>query len=145
MTRRVIVTGTREELSAEDRAIATDLILRAAAWADEVGVGDCFRTHPDGTPVVNVDRLVTMLVPGAVIFEADWQAFGPSAGPKRNGNMVGWCAAADERRALGLPGPKSRGTWDCIRKAKAADVAVLIKRMGGPWQQPDMPSHGGGR
>lgn len=122
VTRRVIITGTREELSAEDRAIASDLILRAAAWADEVGVGDC----PTG-----IDALVRKLVPGARVFRADWQAFGPSAGPKRNGNMVRWCAKADERRAVGLPGPRSRGTWDCIRKAKAADVAVLIKRMGG--------------
>lgn len=135
MTRRVIVTGTREELSAEDRAIATDLILRAAAWADEVGVGDC----PTG-----IDALARELVPGARVFRADWQAFGRRAGPLRNGDMVGWCAAADERRAVGLPGPKSRGTWDCIRQAKAADVAVLIKRMGGPWRQV-APSHGGGR
>lgn len=120
--KRVIITGTREELSSEDRAMAADLILRAAAWADEVGVGDC----PTG-----IDALVRELVPGAKVFEARWREFGRRAGPLRNGEMVRWAAQVEEAYALGFPGPRSKGTWDCIGQAQSVGIRTGFRLVGG--------------
>lgn len=46
----------------------------------------------------------------------------PSAGPLRNQYMVN--LGADECLAFPLPG--SRGTWDCVRRARAAGIPVVI-------------------
>lgn len=143
MTRRVIITGTREELSAEDREIVIDVLAPYIERATEIGVGDC----PSG-----VDRLVREIarerrrdgLPQVATFIANWQGLGRRAGPERNGRMVAWAAEADAafaprspHRATGLgvllafPGPRSRGTWDCVRQARAAGLDVVIKRVGG--------------
>lgn len=53
---------------------------------------------------------------------AEWDRYGKAAGPMRNAVMVNLgadlCAA--------FPDEKSRGTWDCVRKARAAGIIVLI-------------------
>lgn len=51
---------------------------------------------------------------------ADWQAHGDAAGPIRNQHMVD--LGANECAAF--PQPGSRGTHDCIRRAKTAGIPV---------------------
>ena len=121
---RLIISGTREELSAEDRAMVLDVIAPYAARASAIGVGDCER---------GVDVLVVgVRWPVAVYsFGADWQALGKRAGPERNGRMVAWAAEVPGSVLLAFPGPSSRGTWDCVRQARAAGLSIVIKRVGG--------------
>lgn len=51
---------------------------------------------------------------------ADFKGLGPSAGPLRNAEMV--ALGADS--CLAFPGPGSKGTKDCMNKAKAAGIPV---------------------
>ena len=53
---------------------------------------------------------------------ADFAGRGPKAGPERNARMV----AAGANICLAFPGPGSRGTWDCVRKAADAGIPVQI-------------------
>jgi len=46
----------------------------------------------------------------------------PSCGPKRNSHMVSLGADL----CLGFPGPQSRGTWDCLRKAVDAGIPTRV-------------------
>lgn len=55
-------------------------------------------------------------------YPADFKKLGPSAGPKRNQRMVD--SGADI--CLAFPTEDSRGTWDCVRKAKKAGIPVKI-------------------
>lgn len=57
---------------------------------------------------------------------ADWSR-GRRAGPERNQRMVD--AGAD--MCLAFPGPSSVGTWDCVRRARAADIPVEVFEVGG--------------
>jgi hypothetical protein len=53
-------------------------------------------------------------------FSADWGSYGPSAGPRRNTAMIE--GGADVVVAF----PGGRGTADCVRKARAAGIPVLV-------------------
>jgi hypothetical protein len=53
---------------------------------------------------------------------ADFAKGGRAAGPVRNTLMVG--LGAD--MCLAFPGPGSRGTWDCVRKAVDADIPTRV-------------------
>jgi hypothetical protein len=52
---------------------------------------------------------------------ADWARHGRAAGPIRNQEMID--AGADV--CLAFPLPQSRGTVDCIRRAKEAGITVI--------------------
>ena len=52
------------------------------------------------------------------MFEAEWQALGPRAGPERNARMV----KAGGHGCLALPG--GAGTSDCSRRCEAAGIPV---------------------
>lgn len=52
-------------------------------------------------------------------FAAVWKRYGPSAGPRRNAEMI--AAGADYLVAC----PGGRGTADCVRKAEAAALTVI--------------------
>lgn len=52
-------------------------------------------------------------------FAADWNAYGPAAGPIRNARMI-----AEGKPDLVLAFPGGRGTADMIRKAEAAGIPV---------------------
>lgn len=58
------------------------------------------------------------------IFEADWDRFGKSAGPRRNAEMV--AQQPDLVLAFPLADAESAGTWDTIRRAVAAGIEVRI-------------------
>lgn len=54
---------------------------------------------------------------------AEWDKYGNRAGPIRNQAMVdlgGYVAC------VAFPGPGSVGTWDCVRRAVAADIPTLV-------------------
>lgn len=117
--RRVLVTGSRDW---EDR----DLV-EAALLAE---------TDPSGLPMVlihggarGLDRVAADLagvlgwreVPFPVK-KADWRYHGRAAGPLRNQKMVDYGADI----CLAFPLPKSQGTWDCLRRAKAAGIPTKV-------------------
>jgi len=58
------------------------------------------------------------------IFQADWEKYGRSAGPKRNKLIV-----ENSSHMIAFPSSASRGTWDSIRKAKDRGVPVEISRI----------------
>ena len=55
---------------------------------------------------------------------ADWSTHGRAAGPIRNQQMVD--RGADI--CLAFPTSSSIGTWDCVRRAKAAGIPVEIHK-----------------
>ena len=64
-----------------------------------------------------------------VVMEANWERDGIGAGPIRNGEMR---AIAAELRSRGdrvllaaFPGPKSRGTRDCIRQFEGFPMIII--------------------
>lgn len=62
-------------------------------------------------------------------FPADWDGLGNAAGPVRNGQMVDTALGllpADQVFGLAFPGPRSRGTWDCVGKMKAAHISCDV-------------------
>lgn len=60
---------------------------------------------------------------------ADWNRHGRAAGPLRNSEMVDLGAAI----CLGFPEPDSRGTLDCMRKARNAGIKV--KNLGAHFEE----------
>lgn len=60
---------------------------------------------------------------------ADWDRYGDAAGPIRNEGMVHQALQlAPPQRITGLafPGPRSRGTWNCVRHMKDAGIRVEV-------------------
>lgn len=53
---------------------------------------------------------------------ADWDKHGKAAGPIRNGEMV----ALRPDILFAYPTAQSRGTWDAVRKARAAGIMVVL-------------------
>ena len=50
---------------------------------------------------------------------AEWDRHGRAAGPKRNEEMVSEAAEYPSLIALAFPGPRSIGTWDCMKRIVA--------------------------
>lgn len=67
-------------------------------------------------------------------YPADWDAHGRAAGPIRNAQMVS--KGADV--CLAFPMTGSRGTIDCMRRAKVARIPVIVRTpamtVGVPWE-----------
>ncbi|MHB1772290.1 MAG: SLOG family protein [Acidimicrobiales bacterium] len=109
---RILVCGTRDGvpadlLDSELTALVPDVVItggargadaQAAAWA-----------HARGVEVVT--------------YEADWATHGPAAGPIRNQAMLD---GTKPDLVLAFPSPTSVGTYDMLRRAKAAHVAIRI-------------------
>lgn len=53
---------------------------------------------------------------------AEWDRLGSGAGPIRNQEMVDLGADL----CLAFPTAKSVGTWDCVRRANAAGIRVIV-------------------
>jgi hypothetical protein len=66
-------------------------------------------------------------------YPADWDTYGRAAGPIRNAQMVE--KGADV--CLAFPMTGSRGTIDCMRRAKIARIPVIVRTpamaVGVPW------------
>lgn len=115
---RVLVTGSRSWTDTEtirrnligatghlDALRAVVVIDGAAKGADSIAYAEAVR-HRWGT-----ER-----------HPADWIIHGDAAGPLRNTHMVS--LGADVCLAFPLSG--SVGTWDCVRKANAAGIRVIV-------------------
>jgi hypothetical protein len=65
---------------------------------------------------------------------ADWDKHGKGAGPRRNQSIVDIAVALKRWGAevivLAFPGPSSRGTWDCVRRAEKAGLTVNVHKIG---------------
>jgi len=112
---RVLVTGSREW--ADSARIAEALASAKAYYGSIVVVhGDC----PTGA-----DRLAQEWADSEGVpterHPADWRAYGKAAGPVRNQEMVDLGAVV----CLAFPLGTSRGTWDCMRRARRAGIAVI--------------------
>jgi hypothetical protein len=55
---------------------------------------------------------------------ADWRRYGKKAGGVRNQEMVDEDPRMDV--LIAAPDPNSRGTWDCVRRAKRAGITVRL-------------------
>jgi hypothetical protein len=117
---RIIVTGTREDLTAEQAGFLLGKLTVAMGYAVAHELrpvlvhGKC---HTGG-----VDRAVERWAESAGVphepHPADWSTYGRKAGPIRNAEMVALGAAI----CLAFPIPGSRGTWDCLQKAADAGI-----------------------
>ncbi len=129
-----VITGSRD-WRGDPQIIRASLV---SFWARHEGVPCCVYhgACPHGASGRSVDMLADEFARElgweVRAFPADWHRGGrrqhpdPAAGPERNSVMI--CAAAFEKarglevEAHGWPGPKSRGTYDCLRKAKQAGI-----------------------
>jgi hypothetical protein len=84
----------------------------------------------DGNP--GLDQLAGKLAAARGLtvggFPANWVKHGKSAGPKRNAAMALFARSIDYCVAFPLPG--SSGTWDMVRKARAAGIRTFVYRDG---------------
>ena len=113
---RVIVCGTRERCN-------TVWIWRKL---DEFHAERKFTSFMQGgqTGVDLAAKEWARKTPGLERYEckADWDRLGPAAGPIRNSRMLEW----KPDLVIAFPGPKSVGTWDMVRKAKAVGVETIV-------------------
>lgn len=111
--RRVLITGSRN-------------------WTDQQAVRDTLVTHMrkgdtlvSGACPTGADALCEQFwAPYGPVerHPADWSTHGRAAGPLRNQAMVD--TAPD--LVLAFPLGDSRGTWDCVRRARTAGLAVIV-------------------
>ncbi len=118
MSARILVTGSRlwTDAAAIQDALATwipafggvvTVVHGGARGADEIAARLAWTAFgPDVRPES---------------WAADWHRWGRSAGVRRNAEMV--AAGADV--CLAFPLGESRGTRDCMRRAKAAGIKVV--------------------
>lgn len=128
---RILVTGSRDFTDHQQVAVALDA---AAALAGVPLTGDIPVTLVHGA-ARGLDTLAGHYARhlGWQVQEhpADWDAFGKSAGHRRNAEMV----AAGADLVIGFPldrrgGGSSRGTWGCIETATSAGLPVVVNWKG---------------
>ena len=115
---RILITGSRHE---HDPKPVWDAINEhfTGVYSDAVIVhGAC----PYGGVDESAARWARYVGATEEAHPADWGRHGKSAGPKRNQTMVD--RGADI--CLAFPGPSSRGTWDCMKRARAAGIPVQV-------------------
>lgn len=118
---RIIVTGTRHQLSSPQRWYVYDTITVQLVGRDVILVhGDCPTGVDQVAAAIGADERWPRVQ--AEAHPADWQGHGDAAGPIRNGQMV----ARGAQRCLAFPDTGSRGTWNCIRQARAANIRTDI-------------------
>lgn len=109
---RILITGSRYRPAID----VYKVLDRYKGSVNEIVVGDA--TGAD-------EAARTWAVSNGVnltVHKADWNAYGRSAGPRRNQEMVD--AGAD--LCLAFPMSGSRGTWDCVNRAKKAGIVVTV-------------------
>lgn len=115
--KRILVTGSRDwdDVQTIKEVLAWTI---AGQWDDTVIVhGDC----PTGADAIAESLALKWAIP-VERHPADWHRYGKSAGPRRNQQMAD--IGAD--LCLAFPMKGSKGTFDMIRKAKAAGIETRI-------------------
>ncbi|MBF6326499.1 DUF2493 domain-containing protein [Nocardia cyriacigeorgica] len=117
--KRLLVTGSRDWV---DRQTIRDAL--AQAWRD-LQPGPIVLVHgaARGADSIAADIWTSGGLP-VEAHPADWDTHGRKAGVLRNQVMVD--AGADLCLAFPFPLGRSIGTWDCIRRAKAAGIHVKV-------------------
>lgn len=120
--RRVLVTGGRNWNNTDTIWCALDRELEELTDEEELVVihGGC----PTGADEL-ADQWAEDSGVAVNVFPADWDTYGKAAGPIRNQQMVD---GADV--CLAFPMGESRGTRDCMRRAKAAGIPVIVHSPG---------------
>lgn len=125
--RLILVTGTRNELSYAGE------VLVGGTIQNDINSHIC-TTMPDftilhGACPTGVDQFVDDVFYPCWQFPADWQKLGKSAGPTRNQAMVETAKRFQEYGhsvvCYAFPGPKSRGTIDCLSRAERAGIETI--------------------
>lgn len=113
---RLLITGTRKGRIDVERWLERWAAKYAAP--DELVVG--------GAPGVDTQaELYALRACWKVrVVPAEWRRWGARAGPLRNLAMVDLCGAGDH--CLAFPAHGSRGTYDCVSRARAAGLSVFI-------------------
>lgn len=115
---RVLVTGSRDLDSAEP------VFEALAAQAAKVG-------GPENITVIHgcargADSMAALFCRawGAIEerYPADWKTYGKAAGHIRNALMI----ASKPDVCLAFPRGVSKGTWNCVYKAREAKIPVII-------------------
>ena len=130
---RILVTGTRNGFGC-DPCLAMEEAMSAAG----LGCGAVVELVHGGANGVDTESTAWARCWGIPVrvFQADWKTRGYFAGPIRNGEMVDYCdvmagSAGDEAPCvcLAFPDQKSKGTWDCVRRAKAAGIRAVVAKI----------------
>ena len=116
MSKRLVVTGTRQGRA--DVWLLLDEFVQKYGVPSMVLVGDARGVDEDARAWA-LARGIPLKV-----FKADWETHGRSAGPLRNSTMVN--AAEPGDWCLAFPKEESRGTRDCVRKAKIRGLSVFV-------------------
>jgi hypothetical protein len=118
--KRILVTGSRNWTSvsriadALDHAVDDFARMEKLVCAPILVHGGC-----KGADLIAAEYWLGRLVEE---YPADWDTFGKAAGPIRNQQMVDLGADI----CLAFPMPDSRGTWDCVRRAREAGIPVKV-------------------
>lgn len=113
---RIAFTGGRDYANEKMVEFIITLICKVAIESPQFKVGCC----PTGA-----DRLVRKITAAAefcddaVVFNADWDLLGLSAGPVRNRQML------DSGVELLIAFPGHKGTADCIQQAVTRGIPVI--------------------
>jgi hypothetical protein len=114
MTLRTLFTGSRE-------------------WTDEAAIKVVVEALPQNTIVIHggargadeiVDRFARARgLPEPEVYPADWERYGMEAGSIRNQEMLD---RGKPDNAFAFPLASSRGTWDMVKRLRAANVPVKV-------------------
>lgn len=123
--KRLLVTGTRRENYFENAAVSAGLYTAYRELVPEPTMEQVLLVHGNAKGIdKQAARLWQQLRLGQCEpHEADWKRYGNAAGAIRNQAMVD--LGADLCVAFPDPGT-SKGTYDCMNKARTAGIRVLV-------------------
>lgn len=117
MSRVVLITGSRD-------------------WTDEAAIASALEgatlvLHGDARGADSIaDRWARAHGVQLEVIPADWANLGKLAGHERNARLVArallFHSTGVPTEVRAFPLPQSRGTWDCVRLARAAGLVVHV-------------------
>lgn len=129
----IIVSGSRDHDNPEQ--IFDILSILFQEWCDDSPRGEVFRVIQGGARGADshafewcvrrnrASYFMAMDCVESVTLKADWSKHGPSAGPRRNIEML---TQYPDAIVLGFPQGASKGTRQCIREAEKRGMQVRI-------------------